>query len=149
MSNITKPQLTEIIKAVVKQCIAERKEFAQRAKQQNLKEGSMQEVAPPGFDPKGKHAKTYKKIMAQYKGNDAAAYATMWKLHNKLQEVVKEASYKIVSPNQLDTSKENKARQIQTEPDVNETAYKTQGPSYRTFKDSPQFPDAVNDPKNR
>ena len=32
--------------------------------------------------------------------------------------------------------------------DVSETAYKTQGPSYKTFDDSPQLPDAVNDPEN-
>jgi len=31
---------------------------------------------------------------------------------------------------------------------VNETAYKTQGPSLKTFEDSPQFPKAVNDPEN-
>ena len=31
---------------------------------------------------------------------------------------------------------------------VDETAYKTQGPSYKTFEDSPQLPDAVNDPEN-
>ena len=34
------------------------------------------------------------------------------------------------------------------EPKVNETAYKTQGRSYKTFEDSAQLPDAVNDPEN-
>lgn len=31
---------------------------------------------------------------------------------------------------------------------VDETAYKTQGPSAKTFEDSPQLPDAQNDPRN-
>jgi hypothetical protein len=31
---------------------------------------------------------------------------------------------------------------------VQETAYKTQGPSNKVFKDSPQFPDAQNSPTN-
>lgn len=31
---------------------------------------------------------------------------------------------------------------------MKEAAYKTQGPSLKTFDDSPQFPDAVNNPKN-
>lgn len=61
---------------------------------------------------------------------------------------LEEESYKVVSPNETDTADEDKARTIQTEPKVNETAYKTQGPSYKTFEDSPQLPDAVNDPEN-
>jgi hypothetical protein len=51
---------------------------------------------------------------------------------------VDEASYKKVSPNSVDTAKEDKARTIQTEPEVNETAYKVQGHSYKTFDDSPK-----------
>jgi hypothetical protein len=51
---------------------------------------------------------------------------------------VDEASYKIVSPNQVDVSKEDKAREIQTDPEVNETAYKVQGRSYKTFDDAPK-----------
>mgnify|MGYP001004869345 CR=1 FL=1 len=62
---------------------------------------------------------------------------------------VNEASYKVVSPKQATDAKEDKARKIQTEPEVNETAYKVQGSAAKTFKDSPQFPKAVNDPKNR
>lgn len=61
---------------------------------------------------------------------------------------VNEASYKVVAPKASTDAKEDKARTIQTEPKVNETAYKTQGPSYKTFDDSPQLPDAVNDPEN-
>jgi hypothetical protein len=61
---------------------------------------------------------------------------------------VNEASYKVVAPRQATDAKEDKARTIQTEPKVNETAFKKQGPSAKTFKDSPQFPDAVNDPEN-
>lgn len=61
---------------------------------------------------------------------------------------VQEAAYKVTSPNETDTAKENKPLTIQTDPKVNETAYKTQGPSLKTFKDSPQFPKAVNNPKN-
>jgi hypothetical protein len=77
-----------------------------------------------------------------------------------------EASYKVVAPKSATDTKEDKARKIQTEPKVNEivakiinkhakgtkklkeTAYKTQGPSLKTFDDSPQLPDAVNNPKN-
>jgi hypothetical protein len=62
---------------------------------------------------------------------------------------VNEASYKVVAPKQATDAKEDKARKIQTEPKVNETAFKKQGPSAKTFKDSPQFPEAVNDPENR
>jgi len=61
---------------------------------------------------------------------------------------LEETSYKVVSPNETDTADEDKARTIQTDPKVNETAYKTQGPSYKTFEDSPQLPDAANDPEN-
>jgi len=61
---------------------------------------------------------------------------------------VTEASYKVVAPKSSTDAKEDKARRIQAEPKVNETAYKTQGPSYKTFEDSPQLPDAVNDPEN-
>ena len=64
-------------------------------------------------------------------------------------EFMNEASYKVASDISVDRAIEDKAREIQTDPKVNETAYKTQGPSYKTFKDSPQFPKAVNDPKNR
>lgn len=202
-NKIKKSQLAEIIQSVVRECINERKDkwiqkaidpshkgyctpmtkstctparkaFAQRAKHHDLQEGGMQEVAPPGFSADGKYAKVYNKLMNQYKGNEKAAYATMWKLHKKLDEAaykvvspnqtdtaaedkartiqtdpqVTEASYKVVSPNQTDTAKEDKARTIQTEPKVNETAFKKQGPSCKTFEDSPQFPDAVNNPEN-
>jgi hypothetical protein len=61
---------------------------------------------------------------------------------------VNEASYKVVAPRQATDAKEDKARKIQTEPKVNETAFKKQGPAAKTFKDSPQFPEAVNDPEN-
>lgn len=62
---------------------------------------------------------------------------------------VNEASFKVAAPHSVDTAKEDKARTIQTDPKVNETAFKKQGPSLKTFKDSPQFPEAVNDPENR
>lgn len=316
--NIKKSQLLEIIKAVVRETIKERKDkwiqkavepshkgyctpmtkstctprrkaLAKRFKsgdihQDNVDEQQMREVAPPGFGPDKKHAKIYNKIKAQYPNNDAAAYATMWKLHKKLSEAgltsedevqqpndqwlsqvisttlndpkfanlthqdkvklvisilqagkgsvseasykvaspnqpqvqkddhartvqtdptvnegdwrrdffekvpekdlqfiedlmrkhnlslpeavrdylemyghekgkgtpitMREASYKVVSPKQTQVQKDDHARKVQTEPKVNERAYKTQGPSYKTFKDSPQLPDAVNDPEN-
>lgn len=66
-----------------------------------------------------------------------------------------EAAYKVVAPRSATDAKEDKARRIQTEPKVNErkgrmkeSAYKVQGPSLKTFKDSPQFPKAVANPKN-
>jgi len=61
---------------------------------------------------------------------------------------LKEASFKVIAQQAATTVKEDKAKRIQTEPKVNETSYKTQGPSLKTFDQSPQFPDAVNDPTN-
>ncbi len=61
---------------------------------------------------------------------------------------LKEASYTVVAPHSYTDAKEDKARTIQTDPKVNETAYKTQGPSAKTFEDSPQLPDAQNNPEN-
>jgi len=168
-TKITKSQLAEIIKAVVQECINERKEkwiqkavapshkgyctpitkstctphrkaLAIRFKKGELSEQEMQEIAPPGFGPDKKHAKIYNKIKSQYPNNDAAAYATMWKVYKKLKETVSEAG--------LTSEKDEHAKKVQIEPDLNETAYKTQGSSAKTFKDSPQFPDAVNNPKN-
>lgn len=61
---------------------------------------------------------------------------------------VQEASYKVVSPTQARCSKCDHARRVQTEPKVTEQSYKTQGPSARVFKDSPQFPeDSVHNPE--
>jgi hypothetical protein len=61
------------------------------------------------------------------------------------------AQYKVVNGDNraVQTGKLNRARQIQTDPEVNETAYKVQGTSYKTEKDNPQHPNAVNNPKNR
>lgn len=166
--NIKKSQLLEIIKAVVRETIKERKDkwiqkavdpshkgyctpmtkstctprrkaLAKRFKsgdihQDNIDEQQMQEVAPPGWGPDKRHAKLYNKIKAQYPNNDAAAYATMWKIHNKISEVLKEAgltseaSYKVVSPSQTQTQKDNHARMVQTEPKVNEASYKVVAP---------------------
>ena len=61
---------------------------------------------------------------------------------------VNETAYKVVAPRSATDAKEDKARTIQTEPKVNETAYKIQGPSLKTFDQSLQFPDALNDPRN-
>ena len=124
---IKKSQLLEIIKAVVRETIKERKEKFAKSR---LSENQMQEDAPPGFAPDGKFAKAYNKIKATYPHDDQAAYATMWKLHKKMNEagLTSEASYKVVSPSAIDTSKVNKARAIQTEPDVNEAAYKVVAP---------------------
>jgi hypothetical protein len=58
---------------------------------------------------------------------------------------ISEASYKVVSPNETDTAKEDKARKIQTEPKVTEAAFKTQARSARTIKDLPQNPKNVAD----
>ncbi len=42
----------------------------------------------------------------------------------------------------------NKEEEPEEEEELDETAYKTQGPSYKTFKDSAQFPKSQNDPRN-
>lgn len=112
------------------------------------------EKAPPGFGPGKAHADIYNKLMTQYKGDPSKAYATMWSIHNKMNEVAEgmmneaEASYKVVSPTQAQVQKDNQAFNVQIDPKVNETAYKVQGPSAKTFKDSPQLPKAQNDPRN-
>jgi hypothetical protein len=255
-------------------CTPRRKALAKRFKsgdihQDNLeKEGYEEqvggnvvaEVAPPGFGPDKTHADIYNKLMKQYKGEPQKAYATMWKIHNKMDEAknsameecgmmdeagltsesedneghehsekqliavlkhvvgklqnmhkgmeeegmeeditekkdkwigkavdskhkgyctpmtkstctprrkalakrfkrgleemadvcdewINEASYKVVSPRSYQIQSDNQALTVQTEPEVNEAAYKVQGRSYRVHADSPQFPDA-NTPEN-
>ena len=56
-------------------------------------------------------------------------------LEEIIKQIVREALYKKVSPNATDTAKEDKARTIQHDPEVNEA-------SYKTVKDNPS------DPKN-
>jgi hypothetical protein len=144
--NIKKSQLLEIIKAVVRETIKERKaKFAMRV----LSESHMQEDAPPGFAPDGKFAKAYNKIKATYPQDDQAAYATMWKLHKKMNEagLTSEAAYKVVSPSAVDTSKVNKARAIQTEPDVNEAAYKVVAPRQARVQQDDHARTIQTDPK--
>lgn len=53
-------------------------------------ECTLDEKSPPNF-PK----KLYNKIKKQYPGNDEAAYATMWKIHNKMEERVLEMQNKL------------------------------------------------------
>lgn len=63
------------------------------------------------------------------------------------EDELDEAAYKVVSPNQTDSAKEDKARKIQIEPKVSEN-YKVQtGPSCRTAKDSKDNPKNVRNPK--
>jgi len=62
-------------------------------------------------------------------------------------EYMDEASYKVVAQTQTQTQKDDQAKKVQVDPKVTEASYKTQGPSYRTFKDSPQLPAAKNNPK--
>ena len=74
----------------------------------------------------------------------------LMKMHNEhgVSEgngVNKEASWKKVSKNETDTSKENKADKIQSDPKVSEQ--KVQGKSLRTSNDGDQIPKNVNDPK--
>jgi hypothetical protein len=140
---------------------------------ENSRMSKMQEVAPPGFGPGKVHSDIYNKVKKQYGTDSPKAYATMWAIHNKMTEVAEgmvaecdceheddkpmdEAGltseggpqYKVVAPTQAQVQKDDQAKKVQCEPKVNETAYKTQGPSYKVHKDSPQFPKAVNDPKN-
>lgn len=131
----------------------------------------LQEVSPPGKKAERmiQHVKSSLRKSHPNWGEDkitSVAIATAWKARNKgsveevgltsekksigkkFKEKLEEAGYKIVAPHSYTDAEEDKARTIQTEPKVNETAYKTQGPSLKTFEDSPQFPDAVNDPRN-
>lgn len=63
------------------------------------------------------------------------------------EQELDEASYKVVAPNQVDTSKENKARTIQTDPKVSENFKVQTGPSYRTSNDNRNNPKNVRNPK--
>lgn len=105
-NKISKLQLAEIIKSVVRECLHEHN--------QRLVEQYMREVAPPSFGPDKKYAKVYNKIKDQYPNDDAAANTIMWKAHKKLTE----AAYKVVAPTEVDTAREDKARAIQPEPKV-------------------------------
>lgn len=72
-------------------CTPHRKALAMRFKKGDIHKDNMSEVAPPGFGPDKEHSDIYNKLMKQYKGNPEAAYATMWKIHNKIDEVLAEA----------------------------------------------------------
>ena len=61
---------------------------------------------------------------------------------------LEEASYKIVSKTQARVQKDDLARKVQTDPEVNEASYKVQGPGAKTCDDGLQLPDAINDPRN-
>ncbi len=122
---IKQKQLIQLIEAVVRECLAARSQKQRKNKQ--IAEASYKVASDIQVD-------TSKEDKAREIQTDPK---------------VNEASYKVASDIQVDTSKEDKARKIQTDPKVNETAFKKQGPSLRTFKDSPQLPDAVNDPENQ
>ena len=167
----------------------------------------MRESAPPGFGPGKAHADIYNKIMQQYGSDSPKAYATMWKIYKKMDEVANECmmdecgmeeagltseneagkegeghedheaeevklikvvrhiadklekmhkgmgieeggpQYKVAPKMMAKTQKDNQAYARQGDPKVNETSYKTQGPSLRTFRDSPQLSKATNNPK--
>jgi hypothetical protein len=66
---------------------------------------------------------------------------------NQYDPKVTEASHKVVSPNETDTAKENKALTIQTEPKVTEN-HRVQHRSYTTIKDLPNDPNVARDPEN-
>ena len=64
---------------------------------------------------------------------------------------IDEASYKVVSPTQIQVQKDDQARRVQTEPKVNEVnmdeaAYKVQKRSYQTVQDVGQNPENPADP---
>lgn len=176
--NIKKSELVQIIESVVRECIKERREqFQQQTSEAGLTSEKADDQISPLEDiiraviqsgVKGKEEiikkahELYKNQMNQHDVDDlaeasykvVAPHSVDTAKEDKARSIqtdpkVNETSYKVASPNAVDTSKEDKARKIQTEPKVNETAYKVQGPSAKTFKNSPQFPEAVNDPKNR
>lgn len=74
---------------------------------------------------------------------------TLQMMSKKLKQdnQVGEASYKKVSPNETDTSEEDKARTIQTDPEVTEN-HKVQARSYVTVNDAPNDPNNTRDPEN-
>jgi len=50
----------------------------------------LNEKSPPGFGPDKEHSDIYNKVKAQYPGEPEKAYATMWKIHNKITETLGE-----------------------------------------------------------
>lgn len=77
------------------------------------------EKAPPGFGPGKEHSDIYSKVKAQYPGEPAKQYATMWSIYNKMEEARK----------------------------VRESNHKVQHRSYKTINDVPQDPKNVRDPE--
>lgn len=114
-------QLKNEIKAVVREALEE------RSYQQLLKE-----VSPPGAKAERQiqHVKDSLRDSHPNWSEDkitSVAIATAWKHRNKKDEqvgadVVAEASYKVVAPNEVDTAEENKALTIQTDPKVTENS---------------------------
>jgi hypothetical protein len=75
------------------------------------------------------------------------ALAMRFKKGDIHKDNVDEASYKVVAKNEVDVSDEDKAREIQTDPKVNEASYKVQKRSYTTVKDAPNDPKNTRDPE--
>ena len=110
--NVKKDNLKRIIKQLIRENLSKRE-------YQSL----LTEVSPPGKKAERMIHHVKKSLRAAHpdwseERITGVAIATGWKAHNKGS--VEEASYSIVSPNQMDTCKEDKARTIQTDPEVNE-----------------------------
>ena len=100
------------------------------------------EVSPPGKEDwiksnKDKFTKQYGKEKGM-----KVLYGKAWKDVSENQYKVRDGRSYVEQPGLV-----NRAREIQTDPNVAEAAYKVQGRSYREFEDSPQFPKACGDPK--
>jgi hypothetical protein len=100
------------------------------------------EVAPPGKEGWVKANKDrFSKQYGKEKGMKVL-YGKAWKDVSENQYKVRDGRSYVEQPGLV-----NRAREIQTDPNVAEAAYKVQGKSYREFEDSPQFPKACADPK--
>ena len=152
--NIKKSQLKEFIKNIVRERLNEDNKIPlgnlSKLNPNIVKKADKGKLKLPSKNPFAQKVKKHLKE-AGYKiipDTSAQVQKDNQALKVQTEPKVNEASYKVVDPHAYEDQKLDKARTIQTDPKVNETAYKTQGPSYKTFEDSPQLPDAVNDPEN-
>jgi len=168
MQNIKKSQLLEIIRAVVRETIKERKDkwiqkavdpkhkgyctpmtkdtctprrkaLAQRFKRGDLSEAGLTSEDGEQSTPLSNIRTMLKNIQANLYSEEAVkkftheqAIYVLLKIKKIIDvladESMKESAHKVVSPNQTDTAKEDKARTIQTDPTVNEASYKVVAP---------------------
>ncbi len=110
------------------------------------------EKAPPGFSPKGKHGDIRRKVMGQYGKKSPKTYATLNKIAKKVDEAGPQYKVRNGQTQAERPGLVNRSREIQQNPAINDAKlvpenHKVQDRSYRTINDVPQDPENVRDPK--